>query len=78
MDAEMIDNLAFKSGIHEHSMNDPDPQLNGWIVSPEKLDKFAELIIQECIRIGSISFQNDNSIVPVFPSKQIKHHFGVE
>ena len=39
--------------------------------------KFAELIIQECIRIGSISFQNDNSIVPVFPSKQIKDHFEV-
>ena len=40
-------------------------------------EKFAELIIQECIRIGSISFQNDNSIVPVFPSKQIKDHFEV-
>lgn len=42
------------------------------------LEKFAELIVKECIKVGQQSFLKDNSTVPVFPAKQIKQHFGVE
>lgn len=50
MNKERIDELAFQSGITQHSFSDPKhPDLDGFIVSQEKLDKFAELIIRECL-----------------------------
>ena len=74
MDAEMIDKLAFGAGIHQHSMNDPvNPDLNGWIVSPEKLDKFAELIVKECAHVALMSNGNNLHVFTL-----IKDQFGVE
>jgi hypothetical protein len=50
MNKERIDELAFQSGITQHSFSDPKhPDLDGFIVSQEKLDKFAKLIIRECL-----------------------------
>jgi hypothetical protein len=47
---ERIDELAFQSGITQHSYSNPKhPDLDGFIVSQEKLEKFAELIVQECL-----------------------------
>ncbi len=47
---ERIDELAFQSGITQHSYSNPKhPDLDGFIVSQEKLEKFAELIIRECL-----------------------------
>lgn len=43
-----------------------------------KAQKFAELIVRECVDIGRETFINDHSVVPIFPAKQIKQHFGVE
>jgi hypothetical protein len=45
---ERIDELAFQSGITQHSYSNPKhPDLDGFIVSQEKLDKFAELILAD-------------------------------
>ncbi len=52
--------------------------LGYWALSDEELEKFAELLIRECIDIGNRAFLNDNNTVPVFPGKQIRQHFGVE
>ena len=41
-------------------------------------EKFAELIVRECVSVGRTAFLSDNSTVPIFPAKQIKEHFGVE
>jgi len=41
-------------------------------------EKFAELIVRECVRVGGRAFLHDNSKVPTFPSNQILEHFGVE
>ena len=41
-------------------------------------EKFAELIVRECVVVGGTAFLNDNSKVPIFPAKQIRDHFGVE
>jgi hypothetical protein len=41
-------------------------------------EKFAELIVRECVLVGGTAFLNDNSTVPIFPAKQIQEHFGVE
>lgn len=62
----------------------------GWANTPEKimtwresfdnpgsLEKFAELIVRECIDVGQHEFLH-GSTVPVFPAIQIKKHFGVE
>jgi hypothetical protein len=42
------------------------------------LEKFAQLIIQECAEVGNKVWLSDNSTVPIFPGKQIKEHFGLE
>lgn len=41
-------------------------------------EKFAELIVGECVSVGRTAFLNDHSTVPVFPAEKIKEHFGVE
>ena len=40
-------------------------------------EKFAELIVKECVTVGQDAFLH-GSTVPVFPTIQIKRHFGVE
>mgnify|MGYP000175535023 CR=1 FL=1 len=45
---------------------------------PHELEMFVELIVQECVNVGSLSWLSDNSKVPTFPAKQIKEHFGVK
>ena len=40
--------------------------------------KIVELTVEECLHVGNKAFFNDHSIVPTFPTKQIKDHFGVE
>ncbi len=42
------------------------------------MGKFAELIVQECIKVGTMAFCSDNRVVSVFPITAIKEHFGVE
>ena len=83
MDAEIIDKLAFGAGIHQHSMNDPvNPDLNGWIVSPEKIDKFVELIVKECVVCAEREWicngdtEHNRAVHGVI--KSIKERFGVE
>jgi hypothetical protein len=43
-----------------------------------RVEKFAELLVKECIEVGNRAWLNDNSTFPTFPSEQIKKHFGVE
>ena len=81
---ERIDELAFSSGIIKHSYSNPDPELCGYIVSPEKLEKFAELIVLECERVAkdpkwysespSNMWRNPIRLV----CDAMKEHFGVE
>jgi hypothetical protein len=40
---------------------------------PESLEKFAELIVRECMSISSKAMTNDN-----WPPHMIAKHFGVE
>lgn len=44
----------------------------------DSLEKFAELIVNECIKVGHHAFINDHSVVPTFPEKKIKEHFGIK
>ena len=57
---ERIDEIAFLAGCNIHMYRNPKhPDLNGWIISQEVLDKFAELIVQECASICyNSSFQD--------------------
>jgi hypothetical protein len=43
-----------------------------------RVEKFAELLVKECIEVGNRAWLNDNSTFPTFPSEQIKEHFGVK
>jgi hypothetical protein len=51
----------------------PGPIVRGDV----NLQRFAELIVRECVSVGRTAFLNDNSTVPIFPAKQIQEHFGV-
>jgi hypothetical protein len=71
---ERIDELAFQSGITQHSYSNPKhPDLDGFIVSQEKLDKFAELIIKKCVMIGNYAHDGGE-----YPGPMIKEYFGVK
>lgn len=51
-----------------------------YIVSPDKLEKFAELIVRECIRVGGPedSFADEWFKAKADSVAKIKQHFGVE
>jgi hypothetical protein len=87
---ERIDELAFQSGITQHSYSNPKhPDLDGFIVSQEKLEKFAKLIVEECAElidnkeIITAAQTYDEVFVAKFDTKelcakQIREHFGVD
>lgn len=41
------------------------------------LQMYTKLIIEECNRVGAIAFYNDNSMLPLYPSRAILDHFGM-
>jgi hypothetical protein len=72
---ERIREIAKQTGYIWHASG--DPQI--YEFTPEKLDKFADLVIQECIEQLNIS----NVPVPISAGLNlgrvaIKEHFGVE
>jgi len=50
----------------------------GYPRGESELQKFAELIVRQCVEVGNQAWLSDNSTVPTFPGKQIKEYFGVE
>lgn len=79
MNKELIDQIAFQAGCDKHWYNDPtNPDLCGRIISREVLDKFAQLIVRECValdfyKLAHIGTEDDYRVTQV-----IKEHFGVE
>ena len=78
---ERIKELLDQSGIKVKSdlsgFNLPE-DINLYHAQGFDLEKFAELIVRECVEVGAQAFLKDNRIVPVFPANQIKQHFGVD
>ena len=71
----VIEQLAFLSGCTKHSYCNPShPDLDGYIISHEKLEKFAELIVRECCDIF-VELRTRPADLAV---KDVKKHFGVE
>ena len=64
---ERIKELAREAGLLTYNPEGP----------PTKLEKFAELIVEECARVADESL-NIITMKPEWPSKYIKEHFGVE
>lgn len=88
---ERIDDIAFRAGCLRNSYSDPKhPDLDGFIVNYETLDKFAELIVQEMLRLLAQYSQDSfpEGIVDDFDGgylaglntahRAVKNHFGVE
>lgn len=47
---ERIDEIAYQSGCNRTKYYDPGPPaVDGWIITQDELEKFALLIIKECI-----------------------------
>lgn len=78
---ERIDELAFAAGIQQHKYWDPKhPDLEGWIVSQDKLDKFAELVINECatVCLAQRDPKNDGYSADLKTAvAAMKRHFGI-
>jgi hypothetical protein len=73
---EKIKELALQAGI----VYEKRPELDVWIAFNIELEKFAELIVQECCQIVldcSISGSNNERDF-VVTAREIKQHFGVE
>ena len=68
---ERIKELAEQVGL---PMGVTEPQ---WHYEPA-IYQLAELIVRECIEVGSKAFCKDSRIVSIFPANQIKEQFGVE
>jgi hypothetical protein len=52
-----------------------------YIIGPARLEKFAELIVQECAGLFPnvyVEIETDYGHTPVIASDYIKEHFGVE
>lgn len=80
---ERIDELAFAAGCHRHKYWDPKhPDLEGFIINQAALDKFAELIVRECMDIVSDESEKVSDEWRCKDGKhiwwKIKEHFGVE
>ena len=77
---ELIDDIAFQAGCNKHLYHDPKhSDLDGFIISQEILDKFAKLIIQECVKVakrtGSL---NESDFEGEMIADAIKEHFGIK
>ena len=68
---ERIKELAKQTGYIWHASG--DPQI--YEFTPEKLEKFAELIIRECI--SAVEDTNDRHRKDYFANK-IREHFGID
>ena len=83
---ERIDELAFEAGCHRHKFWDPKHlDLEGFIISQAVLDKFAELIVREClVQIGEAIPDTNCSAADAYKTaklaatSRVKEHFGVE
>ena len=72
---ERIRELAKQTGYIWHASG--DPQI--YEFTPEKLEKFAELIVRECVRYFNEDYQRDfDTLWREDLTKGIKEHFGVE
>jgi hypothetical protein len=74
---ERIKQLAEQAGYSWHN------QFSGPILSPNAIEKFAELIVRECLDIVANADMSelegpDPEDVLYVACKQIKEHFGVE
>ncbi len=76
---DRIDDLYFESGITQHSYSNPEhPDLDGFIVSQEKLDRFAELILKDIDKIVDDLYHSlplEQAAVLLTLDEQIKAHF---
>lgn len=69
---ERIQALAEQTGYIWHASG--DPQI--YEFTPEKLEKFAELLIKECADLFTLTFTDEQYQRRI--DKTIRKHFGVE
>lgn len=59
---ERIQELAEQSGCYQPHGLPTDWDNNDYVVSPDHMKKFAELIVQECIKIAVLQEQDMNEV----------------
>ncbi len=75
---ERIRELAEQAGV-DYDLRPEIARAPVWIGTDEELEKFAELIVQECADIAKHHVMNISTYSDAdFVEKQIQEHFGVE
>ena len=80
---EQIQHLATRAGLYVDSNGRPYPQALSAEQANAALQKFAELIVRECIQTIQMGISRDGHntekyLRSIKHIKQIKEHFGVE
>ena len=77
---ERIQQLAEQAGLSEgvFTRHDGVPcDLKGYSMLPEQMQKFAELLVRECLQvINQPNGVGDDDVIRI--SRDVKKHFGVE
>ena len=72
---ERIQELAKQTGYIWHASGDPQV----YEFTPEKLEKFAELIVQDCLEIVEDEDDGSQDTLAIrWAMHRIRKHFGVE
>ena len=76
MNKDLVKQLAEKAGFTAGAerYSTPDYQT----VEPELLEKFAELIVRECMREADLPLRADGKYDHLLPSQMIAKHFAME
>jgi hypothetical protein len=74
-----IDELAWQAGCHKTMQHDPvRPEGSGWIIDQETLDKFAELIVSECMKVAHYHTPDTDDLdYGWLIRNEIANHFGI-
>ena len=72
---ERIDELAFQAGCNRHRYcNKEHPELDGYIINQEALDKFADLILEDVVE----AIRSAEDCDPDYIVFLLKRRYGVK
>jgi hypothetical protein len=76
---ERVRLLAEQAGVQEDLVDPLKDEVLTYIARPQDIERFAELIVQECVRHFNEDYQRDfDTNWREDLSKSIKQHFGVK
>lgn len=78
---DIIDQIARITGCNKNRYCNPlSPEMDGWIINQETLDRFASEVVKECMNVAAK--QRNPTNLNYKPSErlveELRKHFGIE